>query len=162
MGERCTEGRIGAIDLGKGRGMKLLETIDKLAQLHCCLFVGGVIIERGPPHEFRRRNLARLGGLVLDPRLILRRNRDDQSLRRQAHCRLLTMDIVIYMIMSPTARARRDRHQSSRHYVRQFFSLSTSLLAPIHGIMVRSLAPTSSIGCAAALARIALNEVWLT
>ena len=28
----------------------------------------------------------------------------------------------------------------------QFFSLSTSLFAPIHGIMPRSLAPISSIG----------------
>src|SRR3954467_8026613 len=44
----------------------------------------------------------------------------------------------------------------------QFFDLSTSAPFLIHGIMSRSLAPTSSIGCAASLARVALNEVWLT
>src|SRR6516165_5496198 len=45
---------------------------------------------------------------------------------------------------------------------RQFFDLSTSAPFLIQGIMSRSLAPTSSIGCAASLARVALNEVWLT
>src|SRR3546814_15271732 len=40
-------------------------------------------------------------------------------------------------------------------------SLSTSLFFEIHGILARSLAPTSSIGCWASLARLALNEVWL-
>src|ERR1700733_885848 len=44
----------------------------------------------------------------------------------------------------------------------QFFVLSTSAPFLIHGIMSRSLAPTSSIGWVASLARVALNEVWLT
>src|SRR4051812_25328479 len=44
----------------------------------------------------------------------------------------------------------------------QFRLLSTMARCLIHGIMARSLAPTSSIGCAAFLARIALKEVWLT
>ena len=35
-------------------------------------------------------------------------------------------------------------------------------MAPIHGIMARSLAPTSSIWWALFFARVALNEVWLT
>ena len=37
----------------------------------------------------------------------------------------------------------------------QFLALSTSLLAPIHGIMARSWAPVFSIGCAAAALRAA-------
>src|SRR6266849_4034297 len=44
----------------------------------------------------------------------------------------------------------------------QFLVLSTSARCLIHGIMARSLAPTSSIGWAAHFARMALNEVWLT
>src|SRR3954462_7450542 len=44
----------------------------------------------------------------------------------------------------------------------QFRLRSTIARCLIHGIMARSLAPTSSIGCVAILARIALNEVWLT
>jgi len=32
----------------------------------------------------------------------------------------------------------------------------------IQGIISRSLAPTCSAGCSASLARVALNEVWLT
>src|SRR5262249_36107557 len=44
----------------------------------------------------------------------------------------------------------------------QFRLLPTSARSLIHGIMARSLAPTSSIGCWASLARVALNEVWLT
>src|SRR5689334_24290924 len=44
----------------------------------------------------------------------------------------------------------------------QFLLRSTMARCLIHGIMARSFAPTSSIGCAAFFARIALNEVWLT
>src|SRR3984957_16571489 len=44
----------------------------------------------------------------------------------------------------------------------QFLVLSTSAPFLIQGIMSRSLAPTSSIGWVASLARVALNEVWLT
>src|SRR6266446_6738029 len=44
----------------------------------------------------------------------------------------------------------------------QFLVLSTRAPFLIHGIMSRSLTPTSSIGWAASLARVALNEVWLT
>src|SRR5262249_56552897 len=44
----------------------------------------------------------------------------------------------------------------------QFFVLSTSAPFLIHGIMSRSFSPTCSIGWAASLARVALNEVWLT
>ena len=44
----------------------------------------------------------------------------------------------------------------------QFLLLSTSARCLIHGIISRSLAPTCSIGCSASLARVALNEVWLT
>src|SRR5215470_1035812 len=39
---------------------------------------------------------------------------------------------------------------------------STSARCLIHGIIARSLAPISSIGCVAILARMALNDVWLT
>ena len=41
----------------------------------------------------------------------------------------------------------------------QFLSLSTSLFWPIQGIIARNFAPISSIGCALARARIALNDV---
>src|SRR5271163_3911091 len=44
----------------------------------------------------------------------------------------------------------------------QFRDRSTNALSLIHGIISRSLAPTCSMGWAAHLARIALNEVWLT
>src|SRR3954465_12285380 len=44
----------------------------------------------------------------------------------------------------------------------QFLLLSTNAPFLIHGIMSRSFSPTSSIGWAASLARVALNEVWLT
>src|ERR1700687_980897 len=44
----------------------------------------------------------------------------------------------------------------------QFRLLSTKARCLIHGIISRSLAPTCSIGCWASLARVALNEVWLT
>src|SRR5258707_14749044 len=44
----------------------------------------------------------------------------------------------------------------------QFFVLSTRAPFLIQGIMSRSLTPTSSIGWAASLALVALNEVWLT
>src|SRR6185437_4081419 len=45
---------------------------------------------------------------------------------------------------------------------RQFLLRSTSARCLIQGIISRSLAPTCSIGCSASLARVALNEVWLT
>src|SRR5215510_14795255 len=51
---------------------------------------------------------------------------------------------------------------SVRDDVDQFRLLSTIARCLIHGIMARSFAPTSSIGCAAFFARIDLNEVWLT
>src|ERR1700744_4890410 len=44
----------------------------------------------------------------------------------------------------------------------QFLVLSTSAPFLIQGILSRSLGPTSSIGWDASLARVALNEVWLT
>src|SRR5262249_34639203 len=44
----------------------------------------------------------------------------------------------------------------------QFLLRSTNARCLIHGIMARSLAPISSIGCVAILARMALNDVWLT
>src|SRR5580704_10276688 len=44
----------------------------------------------------------------------------------------------------------------------QFRDRSTSARCLIHGIISRSFAPTCSIGCSASLARVALNEVWLT
>src|SRR5215470_5610322 len=44
----------------------------------------------------------------------------------------------------------------------QFFDLSTNAPFLIHGIMSRSFSPTCSIGWEASLARVALNEVWLT
>ena len=40
--------------------------------------------------------------------------------------------------------------------------LSTSAFSAIHGIMARSFAPTSSMGCSAAMRRIALKAGWLT
>ena len=52
MSERSIEGRVGAIELGKGAGMKLFETSYEAAQLHLRLLVGWFIIERGPPDEF--------------------------------------------------------------------------------------------------------------
>src|ERR1700730_1204785 len=56
--------------------------------------------------------------------------------------------------INPTSLGRGEAHQ--------FFALSTSAFALIHGIMARSFSPTCSIGCCASLARVALNEVWLT
>src|SRR5262249_59615297 len=44
----------------------------------------------------------------------------------------------------------------------QFRLRSTNARCLIHGIMARSFSPMSSIGCAAILVRMALNEVWLT
>src|SRR6202011_2547817 len=44
----------------------------------------------------------------------------------------------------------------------QFLDRSTSARCLIQGIIARSLAPTCSIECSASLARVALNEVWLT
>src|SRR5262245_44611646 len=46
--------------------------------------------------------------------------------------------------------------------VDQFRLLSTRARCLIHGIMARSFSPMSSIGWAAILARMALNEVWFT
>src|SRR5262244_22358 len=63
-------------------------------------------------------------------------------------------------LFDPTGLAQRARHMQV--VVDQFRLRSTRARCLIHGIMARSLAPTSSIGCAAILARIALNEVWLT
>src|SRR3954466_6835489 len=54
------------------------------------------------------------------------------------------------------------RVTSHRNRGRQFLLLSTIARCLIHGIMPRSFSPTSSIGCDAILARMALNEVWLT
>src|SRR5262245_47246187 len=44
----------------------------------------------------------------------------------------------------------------------QFLLRSTNARCLIHGIIARSLAPISSMGCVAILARMALNDVWLT
>src|SRR5215204_231442 len=44
----------------------------------------------------------------------------------------------------------------------QFRLLSTRAFCLIQGIIPRRRSPTSSIGCDAILARVALNEVWLT
>jgi hypothetical protein len=50
MSERSIEGRVGAIELGKGAGMKLFETSDKATKLR--RRVGRFISERGPPDDF--------------------------------------------------------------------------------------------------------------
>src|SRR5581483_6414584 len=60
------------------------------------------------------------------------------------------------------ARARPCEPVLTQNAVDQFFDRSTSARSLIHGIISRSLAPTCSIGCSASLARVALNEVWLT
>jgi hypothetical protein len=52
MSERSIEGRVGAIELGKGAGMKLFETSDKATKLCFRRRVGRFISERGPPDEF--------------------------------------------------------------------------------------------------------------
>src|SRR2546430_7790977 len=65
-------------------------------------------------------------------------------------------------IMDPGSAAHRFALRSIRGTLSYFFVLSTSAPFLIHGIMSRSLTPTSSIGCCASLARVALNEVWLT
>src|SRR6478736_278482 len=54
---------------------------------------------------------------------------------------------------------RRARRRGRRD---QFRLRSTNARCLIHGIIARSLAPISSIGCVAILARMALNDVWLT
>src|ERR1700722_4171330 len=54
------------------------------------------------------------------------------------------------------------RARLEQNAVDQFLLRSTSARSLIHGIISRSLAPTCSIGCSASLARVALNEVWLT
>ena len=61
-------------------------------------------------------------------------------------------------VLDPT-RARTCEPVLSQNAVDQFLLLSTSARSLIHGIISRSLAPTCSIGWAAHLARIALNEV---
>src|SRR5262245_10626159 len=66
----------------------------------------------------------------------------------------------------PQPRRSNDRTSRTGGHTRdaahQFRLLSTKARCLIHGIIARSFAPTSSIGCAAFFARIALNEVWLT
>src|SRR6476659_503552 len=66
--------------------------------------------------------------------------------------------------LTPTPRSAWSRCGEPTHGVAldQFRLRSTIARCLIHGIMARSLAPISSIGCAAILPRIALNEVWLT
>src|SRR5579863_4387221 len=59
----------------------------------------------------------------------------------------------------PLAKGRNPVHPQNALQLR---ALSTSLFLPIHGIIARSFAPTSSIGCAFTRARVALKEVWLT
>src|SRR5262249_12666500 len=54
---------------------------------------------------------------------------------------------------------RRARQRGRRG---QFLLRSTNARCLIHGIIARSLAPISSMGCVAILARMALNDVWLT
>src|SRR5262245_28219379 len=101
MGEHRVERRIGAIELSEGRAMKLFKARSELAQLRGRLFVGGLVIERGAADEFGGRNSTGLGVLALDSCLVLCRNRNHQSLRRQAHFRLRAM--IMYMIMSKIA-----------------------------------------------------------
>src|SRR3984885_6077496 len=64
--------------------------------------------------------------------------------------------------ISSASRQKIGAPRSIRGTNRQFLVLSTRAPFLIHGIMSRSLAPTSSIGWVASLARVALNEVWLT
>src|SRR6266850_2152618 len=72
----------------------------------------------------------------------------------------------LLMVSSPDVPPALCRHHAGttvpEEAVHQFRLLSTRARCLIHGIMARSLAPISSIGCAAILARMALNEVWLT
>src|SRR5215813_6767175 len=56
----------------------------------------------------------------------------------------------------------RQRTRQATTAVDQFRLRSTSARCLIHGIMARSFSPTCSSGWVAHLARIALNEVWLT
>jgi hypothetical protein len=118
MSERSIERRVGAIELGKGAGMKLFETSDKATKLCFRRRVGRFISERGPPDEFGRRYLARHGRLFLDARPVLCRDRDDQSLRRSAHVRLLITDIIISMIMPTPASGHGSECGQTRLYVR--------------------------------------------
>src|SRR4029078_2026463 len=101
-----------------------------------------------PPTQSRRQ-LKMVGTLPLCPpddfRPSLRAQRSDPSWPRKER-----MDCFV-------ARAPRNDEATG-----QFLVLSTSAPFLIHGIMSRSLAPTSSIGCWESLARVALNEVWLT
>src|SRR4029079_45510 len=66
--------------------------------------------------------------------------------------------------LTPTPRAAWARGGEPTHgfALDQFRLRSTIARCLIHGIMARSLAPISSIGCAAILGPSALNEVWLT
>src|SRR3977135_3170853 len=76
------------------------------------------------------------------------------------------MSSRLLMVSSPDVPPAFCRHHAGttvpEEAVHQFRLLSTRARCLIHGIMARSLAPISSIGCAAILARMALNEVWLT
>ena len=55
MSKRRVEGRVGAIELGKGAGMKLFETSDKAAQLRLRCRIGGFTIEGRPPRLAQTR-----------------------------------------------------------------------------------------------------------
>src|SRR5712671_721778 len=78
----------------------------------------------------------------------------------QASCRLIPAAVHQRALLDPIGLA--SASPSRIKALDQFRLLSTSARSLIHGIMARSLAPTSSIGCCASLARVALNEVWLT
>src|SRR5262249_23482762 len=77
-------------------------------------------------------------------------------------------------VAAASGKAKTDRHRRERDGGRhggepvsadaadQFLLRSTNARCLIHGIIARSLAPISSMGCVAILARMALNDVWLT
>src|SRR5258706_8840735 len=91
-----------------------------------------------------------------------RQSRGRGSIPRFIHQRLGLDPIGLAHASPSTQRRARGSEPVKAEAVDQFLALSTSALALIQGIMARSFSPTSSIGCWASLARIALNEVWLT
>src|SRR5215218_208584 len=77
---------------------------------------------------------------------------------RSRRRRRLEGEVVHSASLASCATGQSPRQQTAD----QLRLLSTSARSLIHGIMARSFSPTASAGCAASLARIALNEVWLT
>src|SRR5262245_10861333 len=139
--------------------------------------VAGLAVERGERHaenvDAARGRRDQPGGDVEQRRLTAAGRADDGHELAVGHRKRGVFDRGIG---APVGEPERHRHLCERNGGRrhgggaeraraaaaQLRLRSTSARCLIHGIMVRSFSPICSIGCAAILARMALNEVWLT